>query len=90
MMPLSRRDMAERDACDPLRTARNAFSLPPGVIYLDGNSLGPPTGMTRARITHTVEHEWGRSLVRGWNVHDWIGLPQRVAAVGVLCVSGCW
>ena len=27
-----------------------------------------------------VEREWGRSLIRSWNEHDWIGAPQRIGA----------
>ena len=30
------------DAADPLARFRDAFALPDGVIYMAGNSLGPP------------------------------------------------
>ena len=35
-------DVRAWDAQDSLRAHRDAFALPPGVTYLDGNSLGPP------------------------------------------------
>jgi kynureninase len=72
--------MAALDQCDPLRTFREAFVIPPGMIYLDGNSLGllPKAGAARAR--RTVESEWGQSAISGWNDHQWIDLPVRVGS----------
>ena len=54
------------------------FALPPGVVYLDGNSLGPlPRGaMERAR--RTIEREWGVDLIRAWNDDGWMELPRRL------------
>ena len=54
------------------------FRLPKGVIYLDGNSLGPlPLGaMERAR--RTIEGEWGDMLIRAWNLAGWMDQPRRV------------
>ncbi|MCP5366577.1 MAG: kynureninase [Hyphomicrobiales bacterium] len=66
------------DADDPLAGFRDRFHLPDGVIYLDGNSLGPLPAAVRTRLERVVEAEWGRDLITSWNVHDWIGLPARV------------
>jgi kynureninase len=66
------------DAADPLRSFKSRFSLPPGVIYLDGNSLGPMPLAARVRLAEVVEREWGEGLIRSWNDADWIGAPQRV------------
>lgn len=68
------------DAADPLRAHRDRFALPEGIIYLDGNSLGPLPRATLARQQEVVAREWGEGLIRSWNTHDWIGLPQRVGA----------
>ena len=68
------------DAADPLRPLRARFDLPEGLIYLDGNSLGPLPAAAAERLRGVVEEEWGDSLIRSWNVHDWIGAPQRVGA----------
>ena len=68
------------DAADPLRSCRARFHLPEGIIYLDGNSLGPLPRAAPARQREVVEREWGESLIRSWNAHDWIGAPQRVGA----------
>jgi kynureninase len=67
-----------RDADDPLAPFRDRFALPEGVIYLDGNSLGPLPKATPARLAAVAEAEWGRDLIRSWNAHSWIDLPRRV------------
>jgi kynureninase len=71
-------DPAALDAADPLAAYRDEFELPEGIIYLDGNSLGPLPKAARARMAEVIEQQWGQSLIRGWNDHDWIGAPKRV------------
>jgi kynureninase len=79
--PLSSRDdLVARDAVDPLAPLRDRFALPPGLIYLDGNSLGALPKGTASRVGEAIENEWGEGLVRSWNTHDWIGAPARVGA----------
>ena len=74
---LNRLAVESLDARDPLAGCRQWFSLPPAVIYLDGNSLGALPVTTPARVARVVE-DWGRDLIGGWNCHDWIGWPRRV------------
>ena len=57
---------------------RARFDLPPGVIYLDGNSLGPLPRGVAARVQSVLTDEWGGMLIRAWNDADWIGMPGRV------------
>lgn len=77
-MALTRDQVAALDAGDPLAPFREEFLLPPGVIYLDGNSLGALPRKTPERIREVIEREWGQDLIRSWNVNDWIRYPQRV------------
>ncbi|MBD8892261.1 kynureninase [Roseibium litorale] len=72
--------MHQLDSGDVLASKREAFDLPEGVIYLDGNSLGVLPAHVPARMAEVIKGQWGKSLVRGWNDHDWIDLPQRVGA----------
>ena len=64
------------DKADPLKTVRDLFELPEGVIYLDGNSLGARPKVVLDALLKTARDEWGQDLIRSWNSHDWINLPQ--------------
>ncbi|MBI1407427.1 MAG: kynureninase [Caulobacter sp.] len=70
--------IAALDVADPLAGFRARYEQPEGLIYLDGNSLGLMPKAARTRMARVVEQEWGQSLIRGWNDHDWIGAPLRV------------
>lgn len=74
----TRADCAARDAADPLFPFRQRFHLPPGVIYLDGNSLGAMPVSTPARLQAAIEQEWGHELIRGWNSAGWYTMPRRI------------
>lgn len=65
------------DAADPLCAFRQRFALPEGVIYLDGNSLGPLPRATGPAISDIVDRQWGEQLIRSWN-EGWIDSPQRI------------
>jgi len=69
------------DAADPIAGYRRQFAIPPGVVYLDGNSLGALPLGTAARLGEVIRREWGEGLVRSWNTADWIGLPRRIGAL---------
>jgi len=75
---LSRADLAMLDRADPLAAVREKFVLPRGVVYLDGNSLGPLPKATAASVGRVVEREWGEGLIRSWNAAGWIDAPARV------------
>jgi kynureninase len=78
MTALDRAAAAELDRNDPLAPYRDAFSLPEGVIYLNGNSLGPLPREASARIAQAVEREWGEGLVTSWNRAGWFDSPARM------------
>ena len=77
-LPTCREDVLALDAADPLAPLRDRFVLPDGIIYLDGNSLGPLPAAVTGRLDDVVHAEWGTDLIRSWNTHGWIDLPQRV------------
>lgn len=63
---------------DTFERTRQMFDLPPGVIYLDGNSLGPPPSGVARRVADTIAKEWGGELIRAWNSAGWMDMPTRV------------
>jgi kynureninase len=65
------------DAADVLACVRDKFDIPEGILYFDGNSLGPLTYQSRDVLHHTIEHEWRERLIRSWN-EDWLEMPARV------------
>lgn len=57
---------------------RSFFHLPPGVIYLDGNSLGPLPVSALDRVSTVLTKEWGGQLIGGWNSAGWMVQPRRI------------
>ena len=78
MTPLTREQCLELDRRDPLAARREAFRLPEGLIYLDGNSLGALTVGAERSVARAVGVQWGVDLIRSWNVHGWIDLPATL------------
>lgn len=60
------------DSTDPLAEFSTRFApTDPGLIYLDGNSLGRPPVAAASRIARVVEHEWASRLIRSWPERWW-------------------
>jgi kynureninase len=57
---------------------RAQFHLPRGIIYLDGNSLGPLPKAAPARVQRMMTEEWGEMLITGWNRAGWMAAPARI------------
>jgi kynureninase len=82
---VTRTACVERDSTDPLRDLRDRFVIPEGVIYLDGNSLGPMPRSAAGVLGRTIEQEWGHDLIRSWNSAGWFDMPVRLGdRVGAL------
>ena len=81
----SREACVARDSVDPLRAFRDRFVLPEGIIYLDGNSLGPMPRTAAGVLNRAIEHEWGQDLIKSWNSAGWFDMPARLGdRVGAL------
>ena len=77
-MTTTLQDCQALDAQDALRPLREHFTLPDGMVYLDGNSLGAMPRATAARVADVVTREWGQDLIKSWNSAGWFALPQRM------------
>ena len=82
-------DCQQRDTADALRPLRDLFSIPAGVIYLDGNSLGVMPKSAAARAAQVVTEEWGQGLIRSWNTAGWFSLPQRLGNRVAKLIGAC-
>jgi len=68
----------ECDAADPLAGYLARFTVPDGVIYLDGNSLGALPAATPEVMARVIAQEWGEGLIRSWNSAGWFDAARRI------------
>ena len=63
---------------DIFQKTKFLFDLPDGILYLDGNSLGPLPKAAAARVEAVMKAEWGQMLITGWNKAGWMAQPNAV------------
>lgn len=80
MFPTTRQMCQQWDAQDPLAPVRSRFVLPDGMIYLDGNSLGPPTVDSAQALHDFATDQWAAHLIGGWRSDGWMDAPVRLGA----------
>ncbi|MGB8361944.1 MAG: aminotransferase class V-fold PLP-dependent enzyme, partial [Acidimicrobiia bacterium] len=60
------------DQADPLARFRDRFvETEPGLLYLDGNSLGRLPKNAVELVGDVTGHQWGERLIRSWNEGWW-------------------
>jgi kynureninase len=69
---------ARLDAADELGKLRDRFTLPDGLVYLDGNSLGALPAGVAAATADVVHRQWGELLIRSWDESAWWTAPERI------------
>ncbi len=78
MSSLDRSASESLDATDPLAPWRDEFVIAdPGLVYLDGNSLGMTPRRTLEAL-HAVTEQWSGDLIASWWEHGWLDLPTVV------------
>jgi kynureninase len=81
-LELDEADALARDAGDPLARFRERFYLPPGRIYLDGNSLGLLSRDAEAETLAALA-QWKTLAIDGWLGADppWFTLGEELGAL---------
>lgn len=76
-----RAEAARLDAALPRLVPPDRWRIPPGTLYLDGNSLGP-CSVPAADAVRAALDRWAAAGVLGWSDGDapWFDLAERVAA----------
>jgi kynureninase len=71
----------ELDARDPLRQFRDRFYVPPGMTYLDGNSLGLLSREAEQSVLNALD-SWKIQGINGWLSADppWFTLGEQLGA----------
>lgn len=72
------RKAAALDAADGLAPVRELFTVDPGTVYLDGNSLGALPRHVPARMQEVITREWGALGIRSWEESGWWTAPERI------------
>ena len=57
---------------------KEMFFLPDGMIYLDGNSLGPLPKAACDHVSDMMRNQWGEMLITGWNKAGWMALSTEI------------
>ncbi|WP_123619788.1 kynureninase [Halorubrum sp. CSM-61] len=70
---------ARLDDADPLSGFADRYHVPDGVLYMDGNSLGPASDAALASLDRVVD-EWRDMLISGWTDADppWFEVGERL------------
>lgn len=74
----TRDDAIAMDQDDDLAYKRDEFALEDGVIYLDGNSLGPPPKKVFASIEATLKEDWAKGLITSQNTAGWFMMTDTL------------
>src|ERR1700749_898429 len=79
----------ELDRADPLASLRGEFHLQPGIVYMDGNSLGLMSKPAE-RSLHAMLDAWKRHGIDGWlqGEHPWYHLAEKLGAMAAPFVGG--